>query len=61
MKDALELVWQVFLEFEAPDYTDEGIKEFKKTTIILSFCRPYEGALRLALRSFTTVPGDMTL
>ena len=31
MKDALELVWQVFLEFEAPDYTDEGIKEFKKT------------------------------
>ncbi len=31
MKEALELVWQVFLEFEAPDYTEEGIKEFKKT------------------------------
>ena len=31
MKDALELVWQVFLEFEAPDYTDEGINEFKKS------------------------------
>ena len=31
MKDALELVWKVFLEFEAPDYTEEGIKEFKKT------------------------------
>ena len=31
MKEALELVWEVFLEFEAPDYTEEGIKEFKKT------------------------------
>lgn len=31
LKDALELVWTVFLEYEAPDYTEEGIKEFKKT------------------------------
>ena len=31
MKEALELVWKVFLEFEAPDYTEEGIKELKKT------------------------------
>lgn len=31
MKDALELVWRVFLEFEAPDYTEEGISEFKRT------------------------------
>ena len=31
MKDALNLVWKVFLEYEAPDYTEEGIKEFKKT------------------------------
>ena len=31
MKEALELVWRVFLEFEAPDYTEEGIKELKKT------------------------------
>lgn len=31
MKDALELVWKVFLEYEAPDYSEEGIKEFKKT------------------------------
>ena len=31
MKKALELVWKVFLEYEAPDYTEEGIKEFKKT------------------------------
>jgi len=25
----LSLVWEVFLEFEAPDYSDEGIQEFK--------------------------------
>lgn len=31
MKDALKLVWRVFLEYEAPDYSDEGIKEFKKS------------------------------
>ena len=31
MNEALELVWKVFLEYEAPDYTEEGIKEFKKT------------------------------
>ena len=30
MEDALKLVWEVFLEFEAPDYTEEGINEFKK-------------------------------
>ena len=31
MEKALELVWNVFLEYEAPDYSEEGIKEFKKT------------------------------
>ena len=31
MNDALELVWRVFLEFEAPDYTSEGIEEFRKS------------------------------
>lgn len=30
MKEALALVWKVFLEYEAPDYTEEGIQEFKK-------------------------------
>lgn len=30
MPEALKLVWKVFLEFEAPDYSEEGIKEFKK-------------------------------
>lgn len=28
---ALTLVWKVFLEYEAPDYTQEGIDEFYKS------------------------------
>ena len=31
MKKALDLVWRTFLEYEAPDYTEEGIQEFKKS------------------------------
>lgn len=31
MKKAIELVWKTFLEYEAPDYKEEGILEFKKT------------------------------
>ena len=31
MKYALDLVWKVFLEYEAPDYTTEGIEEFKRS------------------------------
>lgn len=30
MTKALDLIWRTFLEYEAPDYTEEGIKEFKK-------------------------------
>ena len=29
LQNALSLVWNVFLEFEAPDYSDEGVQEFK--------------------------------
>lgn len=29
--DALELVWKVFLKYEAPDYTKEGADEFFKS------------------------------
>ena len=25
MKKTLDLIWRVFLEYEAPDYTEEGI------------------------------------
>ena len=31
ISQAIDLVWNVFLEYEAPDYTDEGIEEFKKS------------------------------
>lgn len=29
--EALSLVWSVFKEYEAPDYSDEGIEEFYKS------------------------------
>lgn len=31
MQIALKLVWKTFMEYEAPDYTKEGVQEFKKT------------------------------
>lgn len=31
INECLNLVWKTFLEFEAPDYTQEGIEEFKKS------------------------------
>lgn len=31
MSETLKLVWETFLKYEAPDYTEEGIREFKKT------------------------------
>ncbi|HOQ16015.1 MAG TPA: GNAT family N-acetyltransferase [Defluviitaleaceae bacterium] len=30
LKEARELVWNVFLEFVAPDYSTEGVENFKK-------------------------------
>lgn len=30
-EDALALVWRVFQEYEAPDYTKEGVEEFYKS------------------------------
>lgn len=29
LPEAFELVWQTFLLFEAPDYSEEGVQEFK--------------------------------
>ncbi len=31
MPKALFLVWKVFCQFEAPEYTEEGVEEFRKT------------------------------
>ena len=30
LKKVLDLVWEVFQEFEAPNYSNQGIEEFKK-------------------------------
>lgn len=30
LPEALDLVWQVFQEFEGPDYSQEGVDEFKR-------------------------------
>jgi ribosomal protein S18 acetylase RimI-like enzyme len=30
LQDSLHLVWDTFLEFEAPEYSDDGVQEFKK-------------------------------
>jgi predicted GNAT family N-acyltransferase len=30
LPEALDLVWRVFLEFEAPEYAQEGVDEFKR-------------------------------
>jgi len=32
-KDALELILRVFMQYEAPDYSDEGVETFKRTAI----------------------------
>lgn len=29
LTDAIELIWSTFLQFEAPDYSKEGIQSFK--------------------------------
>lgn len=31
LSEALSLIWQVFLQYETPDYTKEGIDEFYKS------------------------------
>jgi ribosomal protein S18 acetylase RimI-like enzyme len=30
LQATMDLVWRVFMEFEAPDYSDEGVAEFKR-------------------------------
>ncbi|MDR3644004.1 MAG: GNAT family N-acetyltransferase [Clostridia bacterium] len=39
---ALGLVWKVFSEFEAPEYSDEGIQEFKSFIEFESVKKMYE-------------------
>lgn len=42
LKDALDLVWNVFLEFEAPDYSKHGIQEFRNFISYDSIMEKYE-------------------
>jgi GNAT superfamily N-acetyltransferase len=42
IRDALDLVWTVFLEFEAPDYSSQGIEEFKKFISYNSMIEQFE-------------------
>lgn len=35
---ALELIWKTFLEYEAPEYSQEGIEEFKKVFTTKNGC-----------------------
>ena len=28
--NAIDLIWQTFLQFEAPDYSEEGVKSFQE-------------------------------
>lgn len=30
LSEALQLAWEVFLEFDAPDFSEEGVNEFKR-------------------------------
>lgn len=42
LKDALDLVWQVFQEFEVPDYAPEGVETFKEFIAYDSIVEKYE-------------------
>jgi GNAT superfamily N-acetyltransferase len=42
IKNALDLVWSVFLEYEAPDYSSQGIEEFKKFIACDSLMEQFE-------------------
>ncbi len=43
VKDALALAWEVFLQFEAPDYGEKGVETFRKDIVenpeYISQCR----------------------
>ncbi|HIZ80430.1 MAG TPA: GNAT family N-acetyltransferase [Candidatus Lachnoclostridium stercorigallinarum] len=52
IQKALELIWETFLQFEAPDYSEEGIKSFKDfiddeaMVNTLEFFGAYENGIR---------------
>lgn len=42
IRNALDLVWKVFQEFEAPDYSKQGIEEFRKFTSYNSIIEQFD-------------------
>lgn len=42
LHEALELVWNVFIEFEAPEYSQEGIDEFRNFIDYSSVLKKFE-------------------
>lgn len=42
IKAALDLVWNVFLEFEAPQYVQAGVQEFKDFISLKSILKMYD-------------------
>lgn len=48
LPEALALAWEVFCQFEAPDYTEEGVQAFRRTLDDPAFVRQLEayGAYR---------------
>lgn len=42
LKEAIDLVWEVFSEFEAPEYSIEGVNEFKSFIVYDSIKEKYE-------------------
>ena len=62
MTDAVELIWTTFLQFEAPDYCEEGVQSFrnfienKEIMETLELWGAYENEeLRVFLRPMKTV------
>ena len=55
LPEAMDLVWKVFLEFEAPDYSQEGINTFREfldeqlTTLTIELYGAYDNSRLLGV------------
>ena len=52
LNEALSLVWRVFQEYEAPDYTQQGIDEFYNSIHDESFLHVWSICKRRISRSY---------
>ena len=58
MKNALELIWCVFQEFEAPDYSEQGVNTFKEFICYDSITEKLENGQMMFWGCF--ISGDLT-